>query len=180
MSKRKPWEIPETPWETEASFMSYVRGGIRKSIWSRYPVKTSFMKANRVRQINKKTGKMCYGFVCSACNEFHPQSNIDIDHMSGHNQLKTLDDASNYLKALLYVDYDNLQAMCKPCHKIKSYAERMDITFEEARLEKAVIAYMKKEVSVINKTLEKHRLPCNNAKVRKESVRSLIKKGIIN
>jgi glutaredoxin len=177
MKKRKPWEIPDTPWKTEAAFMSYVRGGVRKSIWSRYPVKTSFMKANRIRQVNKRTGKMCYGFKCAACKEFHPQSNIEIDHLSGHNQFKTLDDASSYLKAILYVDYTDLQAMCKDCHRIKSYAERMNIPFEEARLEKAVIAYMKKSNTVIDKTLAKHGLPCNNAKVRKDGVRKLMKEG---
>lgn len=176
MKKRKPWEIPDTPWKTEAAFMSYVRGGIRKSIWSRYAVKTSFMKANRIRDVNKKTGKMCYGFKCAACKEFHPQSNIEIDHLSGNNQFKTLDDSSSYLKALLYIDYDDLQAMCKECHRIKSYAERMGITFEEARAAKKIIALMKDKKKV-DKLLAKHNLPSNNDKARKESLNKLMKEN---
>lgn len=173
---RKPWEIPDTPWKTEAAFMSYVRGGFRKSIWSRYPVKTSFMKANRIRQINPKTGKMCYGFECAVCKEFYPQSNIEIDHIKGNHKFKTLDDASDYFKAILYVDYEDLQAMCKDCHRIKSYAERMGISFEEASKKKRIIALMKNKKKV-DKVLTEYSLPCNNDKIRKEGLYKLIEEG---
>lgn len=176
MSRRKPWEIPESPWKTEAAFMSYVRSGIRKSLWNRYPVKTIFMKANRVRGINPKTGKECWGGFCYLTGEFFAQADLELDHRQGGHSLKTLDDASNFLKGMLYVDFDDLAFVSKEAHKIKSYAERMGITFEEAKAEKRVIALMKDKKKV-DKILIQHKLPCNNDKTRKEGLRKLIKEG---
>lgn len=179
MKKRKPWEIPDTPWKTEAAFMSYVRGGIRKQLWNRYPVKTLFMKANRIRGVNPKTGRECFGGICYLTNKFFPQNELQVDHLVGNHSLKTIDDASSFLKGMLYVDFDDLAFVSKDAHNIKSYAEKHGLTFEEAGLEKAIIAYMKKPNTVIDKTLAKHGLPCNNAKVRKECVRQLMKENKI-
>lgn len=171
--KRMPWQIPESPWKTEAAFMSYVRGGIRKSIWSRYPIKILFMKANRIRGINPKTGRECFGGICYLTGKFFPQSELEVDHFIGNHSLKTLDDASRFLKGMLYVDFGDLRFVSKDAHKIKNYAERMGITFEEAKIEKQLIAICK-DIKKCNKLLASHNLPCNNAKVRKEGVRKLL------
>lgn len=175
MKKRMPWEIPDTPWKTEAAFMSYVRSGIRKSLWNRYPVKTLFMKANRIRDINPRTGKECFGGICYLTGKFFPQSELEIDHLVGGHSLKSLDDANDFLKGMLYVDYDDLRFVSKEAHKIKSYAERMNIPFEEAKVEKEIIAQMKNKTKV-DKLLTKHGLPCNNDKVRREGLREILKK----
>lgn len=178
MGKRKPWEIPESPWKTEAAFMSFVRGGIRKSLWNRYPIKTIFMKANRVRGINPKTGRECWGGICYLTGEFFPQSELQIDHRSGNHSLKTIEDASDFLKGMLYVDFEDLAFVSKEAHKVKSYAERMGISFEQAVVEKRIINLMKdkKKVDVM---LASNELPCNNDEVRKEGLRKLIDEDIL-
>ena len=169
---KKPWEVLPKVWSTEAKFMSYLRGVIRKG-WSRYPIKAEFMKARRIRATNPATGKQCFGFNCAMCKKFTPQSNVEIDHLVGNNQFKSVEDATSYLKALLFIDFDDLQPLCKPCHRVKSYAERMGITFEEAEKTKMVIEMMKDKKKV-DKLLAKHNLPCNNDKVRRASLEKLI------
>lgn len=172
--KRFPWQIPESPWKTEAAFMSYVRSGIRKSLWNRYPIKTLFMKANRIRGINPKTGRECFGGICYLTGKFFPQSDLEVDHLKGGHSLKTLDDASNFLKGMLYVDFEDLRFVSKEAHRVKSYAERMNITYEEAVIAKQVIALMKNKKNV-DKTLAKHNVVCKNDKSRKEALTKLIK-----
>ena len=177
--KKKPWETLPKVWKTEAAFMSYIRSGIRKSIWSRYPVKTEFMKYKRVRGVNPKTGRNCYGGDCYICGKFFAQNDTEVDHLEGNHSMKSIGQVSSYLEALLFIDFDGLGIVCKPCHKIKSYSERMGITFEEARVEKETIAYMKKSVKDIDKVLTKHNLPCNNATVRRKGVGELFKEGLL-
>lgn len=172
MSNKNPWEEFPHIWASKAKFITFVRGLIRKG-WSTYPVKTEFNKAKRVRKVNPKTGKMCYGHHCALCGEFFSQSDIEQDHLSGHNKFTDLSDAESYMKALFYINFEDLQPVCKPCHKIKNYAERMGITFEESRIEKQLIAICK-DIKKCNKLLASHNLPCNNAKVRKEGVRKLL------
>lgn len=36
-------------WKTESSLMSYIRGGIRRNLWNRSPIKIEFIKNNRIR-----------------------------------------------------------------------------------------------------------------------------------
>ena len=36
---------------------------------------------------------------------------------------------------------DNMQLLCKSCHKIKSYADRVGRTFEQAEHKKKIIAF---------------------------------------
>lgn len=175
-TKRKPWEIPESPWKTEAAFMSYVRSGIRKSLWNRYPLKTLFMKMNRIRGVNPKTGRECFGGICYLTGEFFPQSDLEVDHLVGGHSLKTIEDTSSFLKGMLYVDFEDLRFVSKEAHRIKSYAERMSITYEEAKAAKKVIAMMKNKKNV-DKILAKHSLPSNNDKTRKEGLTKLIKEN---
>jgi hypothetical protein len=44
---------------------------------------------------------------------------------------------------MLDVLYKDLEAVCKPCHSIITYSERMGISFEEAVIEKQVVAFGK-------------------------------------
>ena len=178
--KRKPWEIPESPWKTEAAFISYVRGGIRKSIWNRYPIKIAFIHKNRIRGINPKTGRECWGGICHLTGEFFPQNQLEVDHVVGNHKLTCLEDASSYLEKILYVDFDDLAFVSKEAHKAKSYAERMGITFEQAVIEKKIIAQMKIPKNQQDKLLTELGMPCNNDRVRKESWRKLIEKGDVN
>jgi hypothetical protein len=174
---RKPWEIPETPWKTEAAFMSYIRGGIRKSIWSRYPIKTIFIKNNRVRGINPKTGRECYGGICYITNKFFPESDLEIDHREGNYSLKNIDECSSFLKKLLYIDFDDLAFVSKGAHKIKSYAQRQGITYREAEIEKGVIAKCKQTAKVQLKELRDAGFDeeaIKNAKLRRECYRKLL------
>lgn len=128
--------------KNKTAFYTYVRGGLRRSVWNRHPVKIEFIKQNRKRIKNPnprgKTDSV-FGATCALCNNDYPLSNIEVDHISGDVSLLCFDDLSNFLFHLSVVTSDDLQLVCKPCHKIKSYADKQQIGFSEAKIIKQAI-----------------------------------------
>jgi len=180
-NKTPPWETHPHIWNTKAKFMSFVRGGIRKSLWQRHPVKLDFIKNNRKRIKNPNPkGKvaMVWGGECYLCGNDFVQKDLQVDHLKGNYSLKTMDDLQSFVEAMLFVAEDDLALVCHSCHKIKSHAERKGITFEEARVEKVIIEMMK-DKKAVDELLSKHNLPHNNDKVRKDSLKRLMDSGTL-
>lgn len=172
---KKPWEKYPHIWKTESAFMSYIRGGIRKSIWSRYPVKVEFIKKNRKRIPNPNPNgrvKEVWGATCYLTGETLPLVSMEVDHVKGHFSLRNMDDLQSFMEGLLYLDEDDLRFVSKEAHKIKSYAERMGITFEEARIEKEVIAICKGDEK--KWLLDRGIKPESNATKRKKQVKEVL------
>tara|TARA_Y100001973_G_scaffold43539_1_gene64812 strand:+ start:523 stop:1056 length:534 start_codon:yes stop_codon:yes gene_type:complete len=141
-----PWEEHPTIWKTKGAFMSYLRGGIRRSLWNRSPVKLEFLKQNRVQIPNpnpKGRVPMVWGGLCALCNELHVLKDIEVDHRTGNHALSELGHLQAFVEAIVCVTFDQLQLVCKPCHKAKSYAEKQGISFEEAKATKIAIELCK-------------------------------------
>ena len=75
---------------------------------------------------------------------------MQVDHKEGHVSLRDWDDLPNFILHLVGSEerFADFQLVEKEAHKIKSYAERMGISFEEAMLEKEVIAFKKLKANV--------------------------------
>ena len=134
-------------WKTESAFMSWLRGGIRR-MWSKHPVRIEFMKQNRIRIPNpNKNGKAkeVWGGVCALTGKTYPIGDMEVDHKEGNHSLKTLDDLVTFVKGIVMITLDDLQLVSKEAHKIKSYAEKQGISFEEAKIEKEVIEIIKQK-----------------------------------
>jgi hypothetical protein len=81
------------------------------------------------------------------------------------------------LQNLLYIDFDDMAFACKPCHKIKSYSEKMGIPFKQAVIEKEIIAFMKLTVAKQTSTLTAagySKADISNAQNRKAAYRSIL------
>ena len=159
MTKR-PWEVPGVPWKTEGAFWSWVRGVLRKG-WSRHPVKIEYINLHRKRIRNpsaqsRKRFPEVWGMTCQICGKDHVQKNIEIDHRGDNAKFTGLEDAKSYLQHLFLVDFDSLRELCKPCHKVISHAQNTGQTFEEAALDKKVIAFMKLPKKEILAFLQQH------------------------
>ena len=99
----KLWELYPHIWATESAYMSWLRGGIRRYLWSKNPVKLEFIKQNRVKIPNPNPrGKVkeVWGGVCALTGKTYPIGDMEVDHKEGNHSLKTLDDLEiNYLVA---------------------------------------------------------------------------------
>jgi 5-methylcytosine-specific restriction endonuclease McrA len=126
-------------WKTKAAYFSWLRGGIRRAIWLHHPVKLEFIKANRIRVAGKKAGSTCYGGVCCICKNKFKADMLQVDHKQGNHSLRNMDDLSSFLRAMAVVTMDDLQYICKGCHTIRSYSEKHNVSFDEAKLIKQAI-----------------------------------------
>ena len=148
IEEKKLWEIYPHIWKTESAFMSWIRGGIRRSLWNRHPVKLEFIKQNRVKIPNPNPkGKVdkVWGGVCALTGETHVIANLEVDHQKGNHSLQTLKDVEQFISGIVNITLEDLQFVSKEAHKIKSYAEKQGISFEEAKIEKEVIEIIKQK-----------------------------------
>ena len=112
----------------EARFKSFVTSALRAAS-RRWPVKYLALKHALVgRKTNKKTGKLAQHFKCNACNEAFVAADVQVDHIA-----PVVDPAKGFISWDIYIDrlfceIDNMQVMCKPCHKVKSATEKLTRT----------------------------------------------------
>jgi 5-methylcytosine-specific restriction endonuclease McrA len=150
MSERpEPWEYLPEIWSTKAAYFTWLRGQMRRA-WSRHPVKVQYQKSRRVRanvgkQRDKLTGvrKEVWALPCDICGGVFPQTEVEVDHIVRAGSFRNWEECEQWLRSLMQITPDDLQLACKPCHKIKSYAEHHGISFLEARAEKAAIEWQK-------------------------------------
>ena len=136
-------------WKTKSAYWSYIRGGLRRGLWMRNPVKIQLKNRLRARIPNpdesKREGRWAevWGNKCDICEQWYLQNDVEVDHKIGNHSLTCEEDLMNFFASIAFVTEDELQLVCKPCHKIKSYAERMGISFNEARVIKEIIELQK-------------------------------------
>lgn len=178
MQQKMPWETHSHIWKTKSAFMSWLRSGIRKSLWSRSPIKLEFIKKNRKMIENPKKGNRnkpnIWGAECCICGKDHVLKNIEVDHKVGNHSLKEITDIESFIMGIVLVGEDDLQLICKECHKIKTHAEKYGLSFDEAVKEKKLIAYGKLKTDEQIKILESHGKPFTNIIVRKKSFMEII------
>lgn len=150
----QPWEEYSHIWKTESAFLSFIRGGIRRHLWSKNPIKLEFMKENKVAIPNTNPKSMkrfptVAGGRCEACEGLFKQTELEVDHRTGEHSLKSLDDLQKFVEGIVLVRKSDLALLCKPCHKIKTYAERYGLTIAEAGPIKQAIEFEKKGVKKV-------------------------------
>lgn len=136
-------------WKTKASLMSYLRGGLRRSCWLKHPVKLEFIKNNRERIPNPNPrGKVdtVWGGRCNVCKNLFVQSKLAVDHIREFSaSLKDIEDIQTFVELITLVTEDDLQFVCKDCHENISYSQKIGCSFEEARVRKKHILYVKEK-----------------------------------
>lgn len=142
-------------WKNEAAFMNHIRGNVRRAFWSKSPIKVKFIKENRERIPNpnpKGRVDTVWGGRCNVCSNLFAQQALQVDHIrSDFNKLSSLDGLQEYIENMALVTKSELQLVCKPCHGIISHSQRKGITFEEAKIEKEIIALCKDDKLVLDK-----------------------------
>lgn len=125
-------------WKSEAAFMSYLRGGIRRAAWMKHPVKLEFIKNNRQRIPNpnpKGKAAEVWGGECNVCKNLFVQSQLAVDHIREFSaSLKEIKDIQSFVELISLVTEDDLQFVCKDCHDTISYSQKQGCSFEEAKV----------------------------------------------
>ncbi len=149
----EPWEQCPDIWKSEAAYFNWIRGAMRKA-WSRHPVKITYMHLHRFKHpLGRVTFKHPEGTPiwcthCETCGKLCKEGDTEVDHLARAGGCKSWDEFNVWIKSLLHINHAGLAIICKPCHYIKSYSEQHDITFEEARIAKRAIAFMKQPAAL--------------------------------
>lgn len=146
-SAKEPWEALPEVWPTPAKYFQWVRNQMRRA-WSRHPIKVAYKKAHRERGcLGKKTKTNPTGVVwcsrCEQCGVLHREANTEVDHIEQAGSFRHWGEFLSWMQRLMHISFDSIRVVCKPCHKIITHATKKGMTFEEAKLDKRVIAFGK-------------------------------------
>lgn len=104
---------------TEGRYRSFVTSALR-SASRRWPPKYECIRDAYIStKINKKTGRKAKHYRCSLCKEGFPQTGVQVDHIV---PIGKDTDWNTFIEAL-FCEKDNLQVLCKSCHKEKTKNE---------------------------------------------------------
>lgn len=179
--KKAPWEEHSHIWKTESAFLSYVRGGIRRSLWNKSPIKLEFLKANRKRVVNpvvknRTRFPLVWGGCCYVCKNDFALKDMEVDHLTGEHSLRKLEDLQKFVEGIACVSNKDLGLICKPCHRAKTLAERLGMTLEDALIEKEAIAICKLPVAAVRDWITtRGETPEKAAKARREQIVKILK-----
>src|SRR5690554_2980734 len=112
-----PWENYPEIWKTQAAFMAWVRGGIRRGLWEKHPVKLNFSKSQTFPMKNDNPRSMkrfptVNGSKCAICEGVFKSSETQVDHIHGNHSLKNMDDLRTFIEAMIMVKEEDLQVVC--------------------------------------------------------------------
>lgn len=169
----EPWELYPDIWKTKSAFFTWLRGGLRRAIWEKYPPKIQFKTKGCSPPPPDYEGRAKSGANCALTGEWTPKSYLEVDHIKGHVAFTDWDDVLDFIKHLCS-DSSNFQLVNKENHKIKSYAERKGISFEEALIEKKAIAIIKNKADKQFFIDRKLKVPSNVTLRRKEIIKILL------
>ena len=94
-----------------------------RSAMRRWPPKWSTLKDAFVgTKINKKTGRKAKHYKCSICKKEFVQANVQVDHKVPIGKCSSWDE----FITKLFCEQDNLQCLCKGCHKKKTKKENSE------------------------------------------------------
>lgn len=160
---------------SDKQICSIIRSSVRKS-WMQSPIRLLKLEMARLPDMNNltRTKWLC---KCEKCKLMFKMTDVETDHKKGEHKLNDLSDIEHFARSILDVTLDDLQVYCKSCHEIKTYAERYNISFDDAIIEKKVIKWVKE-----NNTTQQIKFlkgvgyvdsEISNAVKRKESYRKL-------
>ena len=77
-------------------------------------------EAKTEKKTNPKTGRLAQHYLCAKCNNEFTAKEVEVDHVEPIGREKSWDEFINGL----FCEQDNLQVLCKPCHKKKTKEEK--------------------------------------------------------
>lgn len=167
-----PWLWYPELWPTKSSFYTYLRGALRKAVWNTSPIKITFKNLNCFPPPDDYTGRAKSGNYCALSGNWEGKSKLQVDHKIGNISMNEESDILGFIKHLIPPP-NSLQLVTPEAHKIKSYAEKQGIGYEQAEIEKQVIEIVKakKDRAFL---IEKGITPASNATKRREQIKEYL------
>lgn len=140
--KWEPWLWYPDIWPTKSKFFTFLRGSLRNAVWNKSPIKITYKNGACSKPPEGYGGKAKSGAYCALSGKWEGKSKLEVDHLEGNVPINDEDDILEFLKHLIPPP-NSLQLVTKEAHKIKSYAEKQDISYQAASAEKTAIVICK-------------------------------------
>lgn len=128
--------------KTEKDFVNWLRSALRR-VWCKHPVKMQMLQDRRVKGPSN-TGRLVFKVRCERCGNLFKMADVEVNHKEQVGKNLSLENFNEYAQKLLVVKEEDLEILCKGCHSVTTYAERMGIDLENAEIEKKVIKFKNK------------------------------------
>lgn len=104
---------------TEARFRSFVTSILRSGSRRWAPKYTTLKDAYSSIKKNKNSGRMAKHYKCALCSGLYPSTQVQVDHVVAIGKGLSWDE---FIERL-FCEKENLQVLCKTCHKEKTKNE---------------------------------------------------------
>lgn len=185
------YNIPEK--EVVSWWRSAVRQMFSNSIFYRKYIEDSSTLVVNENPRSKKRYPMVKRFTCAICGEQIGSGDLEVDHLEGGNSNKTLADADPFIKAIMFVTPDDIQVLCKDkhkvvnkkktlvkfgCHSYKTLQQKVGCSFEEAKVRKQYLLFVKENAVEDELKLRGIEVPPKTKAAKNELLLSLMLKEI--
>lgn len=99
---------------SEAKFWGFIRSGLRSKA-NRYPVKYAVL-ADAKRPYTGDNKRQKFEYLCAVCKKYHPQKQIEVDHITPAGKLSCYEDLPGFVERL-FCGKEGLRVVCKDCHR---------------------------------------------------------------
>ena len=181
---------------SDKEVLSSVRTMIR-SMWSDGVFKLEFLKRNSVLIPNTNTRSMkrfpmVRRYKCAICGEMFGSTEVELDHIESENTLTSYEHINDFMTNIVLTSPDKLQVLCKDkkskklgvtrfgCHSTKTYSERYNVSFEEAKAEKEAKRLVDKKLDkqfLIDHNVKAENIGSTQLKRRKQIVELLLEQN---
>ena len=118
MSKSFPF-APHPAW-TNAKFFGHLRSALRR-LWMHFPPRSECIRLSRRKAPDDVRHK--WEAQCAQCGGWFRLYDVQADHKEPCGSLRCWDDIGPFCERM-FCGADGLQAVCKPCHREITTAER--------------------------------------------------------
>jgi hypothetical protein len=160
----------------EKHVVAVVRSAIRQA-WMKSDVKLAYLYSKTIPDMDDST-RTKWLIRCEICEGLFKLSDVEIDHVHvGGSSFTKVEDFPNYFNNILMVNFDGLQVLCKEgCHRTKTLSESLNISFDDAKIEREVIQICKMKAVQIDKWLSDRGMTvAKNPQSRRDAVREVLK-----
>jgi 5-methylcytosine-specific restriction endonuclease McrA len=111
---------------TVGRFNSFITSTLRAGARRWQPKYDTLNASKTEKKINPKTGRLAQHHRCGLCGNEFTSKDMEVDHIKPVVDPKKGFQSWDVFIDRLFCEADNLQAICKPCHLLKTNAEKKE------------------------------------------------------
>ena len=164
---------------TQKQLFVWLRSMLRNGSRRYPPIFEALADAKRPYTGPNPRQKVCY--KCAKCEGLFSAKEVAVDHRVDCGSLLGWKDVEGFVQRL-FCTKEDLDVLCHPCHDVKTYVSKHNVSEEEAILQKKVIEMCKKPIKEIVAFCKAHGYnseQTSNSDKRRAVVYKIISKDVI-